>query len=342
MSKRNRLTIGEKRQICVFSEENPMTTHKSISEIFTNKFGKSISRPTITKILAKKRSLMAIPEKYQDAKRSRHPLEILLEDEIYQEVESRLQWAPMTCKDVQFLAKNMSKNTVKYGNYFESFKFDVRWVQSWKKVYEVGYGKMKGNRKIIPLGKIRQAKAKGRRAMQNFLPRNILNSDTTAVYPMKNGMYSLQLRSSNQSVNNGDIHTRISVNSLVNVTGTISDHFLIVRSFSKDLPKERRIGSDFKIGNPNKGGFVRRIYQGDNGERIIIYRNSSAWNNQFIFRDYMRLISEKLTREYPNELFLLFLDNFKGHKLVDYGEFPNIQVEWLEPNMTGYYQPLGE
>ena len=27
MSKRNRLTLGEKRQICVFSEENPMTTH---------------------------------------------------------------------------------------------------------------------------------------------------------------------------------------------------------------------------------------------------------------------------------------------------------------------------
>ena len=142
MSKRNRLTIGEKRQICVFSEENPMTTHKSISEIFTNKFEKSISRPTIAKILAKKRSLMAIPEKYQDVKRSRHPLEILLEDEIYKEVESRLQWAPMTCKDVQFLAKNMSNNTVKYGNYFESFKFDVRWVQSWKKVYEVGYGTM--------------------------------------------------------------------------------------------------------------------------------------------------------------------------------------------------------
>ena len=60
MSNRNRLIIGEKRQICVFSEENPMTTHKSIAEIFTNKLGKSISRLTITKILAKKRSLMAI------------------------------------------------------------------------------------------------------------------------------------------------------------------------------------------------------------------------------------------------------------------------------------------
>ena len=342
MSKRNRLTLGEKRQICVFSEENPMTTHKSIAEIFTAKLGKSIARSTVTKILTKKRSLMAIPEKYRCVKVARNPLEILLEDEIFQEFESRLKWAPMTSKDVQFLAKNLSQNTAKYGNHFESFKFDVKWVQKWKKIYEVGFGKIKGNRKIIPVGKIRDAQAKGRRAMQNFLPRNVLNSDTTAVYPMKNGMYSLQSRSSNQSVNVGDIHTRISVNSLVNVTGTISEHFQIVRSFSRDLPNDRKIGYDLKVGNPNKDGFVRRIYQGDNGGKIILYRNSSAWNNNNIFRDYMRIISEKLAREYPNEVFLLFLDNFKGHKLVDYGEFPNIQVEWLEPNMTGYYQPLGE
>ena len=39
MSKRNRLTLGEKRQICVFYEENPMTTHKSMAEIFTAKLG---------------------------------------------------------------------------------------------------------------------------------------------------------------------------------------------------------------------------------------------------------------------------------------------------------------
>ena len=140
MSKRNRLTIGEKRQICVFSEENPLTTHKSIAEIFSNKLGKSILRPTVTKILTKKRSLMAIPEKYQSVKITRHPLQILLEDEICQEVESRLQWAPMTFKDVQFLAKNLSKNTVKYGNHFENFKFDVKWLRTWKKIYEVDYG----------------------------------------------------------------------------------------------------------------------------------------------------------------------------------------------------------
>ena len=55
MSKRIRLTLGEKRQICVFSEENPMTTHKSIADIFTAKLGKSIARSTtvgnFTKIL---------------------------------------------------------------------------------------------------------------------------------------------------------------------------------------------------------------------------------------------------------------------------------------------------
>ena len=59
---------------------------------------------------------MAIPEKYQSVKIARDPLQILLEDEICQEFESRLQWAPMTFKHVQFLAKNLSRNTVKYGN----------------------------------------------------------------------------------------------------------------------------------------------------------------------------------------------------------------------------------
>ena len=110
MSKRNRLTIGEKRQICVFSEENPLTTHKSIAEIFSNKLGKSILRPTVTKILTKKRSLMAIPEKYQSVKITRHPLQILLEDEICQEVESRLQWAPI----VEGYVENFRKQNAKF------------------------------------------------------------------------------------------------------------------------------------------------------------------------------------------------------------------------------------
>ena len=98
---------------------------------------------------------MAIPEKYQSVKITRHPLQILLEDEICQEVESRLQWAPMTFKDVQFLAKNISRNTVKYGNHFENFKFDVKWLRTWKKIYEVDYGKIKGNRKIARAKKIK-------------------------------------------------------------------------------------------------------------------------------------------------------------------------------------------
>jgi hypothetical protein len=72
-------------------------------------------------------------------------------------------------------------------------------------------------------------------------------------------------------------------------------------------------------------------------QRGFHYRNNKkAWMNAELFEEWLKSIDQAMRRD--NRHIILLLDNFSGHSVVY--EPTNIRVEFFEPNMTSFIQPL--
>ncbi|XP_025103782.1 tigger transposable element-derived protein 4-like [Pomacea canaliculata] len=84
MSRKRRLfclTVEQKREICVFHDQNPSKTQKEIADIFTRRFGQPVSRRTVGDILSGKPKWLA--NQSRDAKRLRQGKHAELEDALH-------------------------------------------------------------------------------------------------------------------------------------------------------------------------------------------------------------------------------------------------------------------
>ena len=133
--KRLRLTVGQKRQICIFQRDHPNLTQEKIAEIFTGVFENPVNRSTVSKILVQRDRFLNAPENYADAAKLKSPDELKLSDEIFNEFCLKSsQGVKMKAKDVKELAISLSQQE-KYGDYFKNHKFAASWVARWKKAY---------------------------------------------------------------------------------------------------------------------------------------------------------------------------------------------------------------
>ena len=119
-------------------------------------------------------------------------------------------------------------------------------------------------------------------------------------------------------------------------------HYGILKNFPSNLPSTIKVISTKQSNLPVKnGGYVKKIYQTENGEKIPLYRNNKAWLTQMVHLDFIKDFSDEIAEKKPGKKVLLILDNFSGHK-VDYDQFSNLEVRFLRPNMTPYIQPLDQ
>ena len=134
--KRLRLTVGQKRQICIFQRDHPNLTQEKIAEIFTGIFENPVNRSTVSKILVKRDRFLNAPENHNDAaKLMKSPIELQLRDEIFNEFcRKSSEGVKITFKDVKELAISLSQQE-KYGDYFKNHKFANNWITKWKKAY---------------------------------------------------------------------------------------------------------------------------------------------------------------------------------------------------------------
>ena len=258
--------------------------------------------------------------------------EILLYEEIYKEFLNRIQYSPVTMEILQLIIKELADHE-KYEGFFSNFVFGEQWIRRWKGIYGVRYKKIKGNRKLIPAEDIENAQKNIAEKMTHYRPEVVYNSDTSAVNPHFNGSYSLQPKSGHFVIKKGDAKKRISINSVANSTGTGNLSYLIVKNFNSKFPAHRCVETK------KHALFWRKTYISENGDIMLIYRNTKAWLTKAIHEDFMAYFSEKCYEKYGTEKVLLILDNFSGHK-IDYTRFPNIEALFLPPNLTGYMQPL--
>ena len=326
------LNVGQRKEIIKFRNENPTISYRKMAAFFAEKWHKNVNRGHIERAIVKSEKILAIPKKMNKMERLPTDSEILLYEEVYKEFLVRIQYSPVTMEILQLIIKELAVHE-KYRGDFSNFVFGEQWIRRWKDIYGVRYKKIKGNRKLIPAVDIENAQKNIAEKITQYRPEVVYNSDTSAVNPHFNGSYSLQPSSGHFVIKKGDAKKRISINSVANSTGTVNLSYLIVKNFNSKFPAHRCV--EIK----KHALFWRKTYISENGDIMLIYRNTKAWLTKAIHEDFMAYFSEKCYQKYGNEKVLLILDNFSGHK-IDYSRFPNIDVQFLPPNLTGYMQPL--
>ena len=92
-----------------------------------------------------------------------------------------------------------------------------------------------------------------------------------------------------------------------------------------------------KIKKPDGSEFIleRRVF-----DHFCLYNNSKAWMTGELFQWEMERLSNYLKIKFPNQRFLLALDNASSHKIPQ--KFDNLELEYFMPGTTGILQPLDQ
>ena len=341
------LKITQKKEILKFHEENPGYSYRKLADIFSEKLGKKLNHSHIYRAIKNSERILKVTGKMEKRKKMVSQIMVRFMQEVYDEFLKRINFAPVTTEILLSIAVEIAENNSEYRESFSKngkIDFSPDWVATWKQSHGVRWKKIKGERKFFPAADIETAQKDTARIIDQYPQKYVFNSDTSNIHPKYNGAYSLQPAKKQFHIKKGDNKSRVSVNSMVNGTGCFNNSYLIVKNYSRDLTTERSIITEIpekrlKYGNPMKGGFERRTYLCEDGTEILIYRNKNAWVTKKIHEDYMKIFNQMVLDKYGNVKVLLILDNFSGHK-IDYSQFPNIDIHFLPPNLTGYMQPL--
>ena len=76
MSKRDVLTLKDKKEICIFKEHNPQATLARLIEFVEQRFEKRTTHSTLRRVLVKKDSYLNLenaPDNHQRIRQAKHP-----------------------------------------------------------------------------------------------------------------------------------------------------------------------------------------------------------------------------------------------------------------------------
>lgn len=238
----------------------------------------------------------------------------------------------MTVDQISIVALRVqSKDKYKNVPSVQRLKFSNKWWLKFSKNRGLGFRKICGNRKLIPVKELDEEKKRLPDIMKEFPDSSIFNYDETGVHLDYNGSYSFMPKNESIVPPKGDMKKRITFGVFSSAAGELLQPMVIDRSFSRSLVsrhiREARVGSD--------NGMKKRLYITE-GQKYEVYRQKNAWMNKAIFEDVVRKFDKEMLRR--NTTGLLLLDNFSGHR-INFAPFKNTKPVFLMANTTGYIQP---
>ena len=173
--------------------------------------------------------------------------------------------------------------------------------------------------------------------------RNILNCDESPMQQMNQNRVGF--RKKNTHYKHHGAKERLTFLPTINATGSL--HYppaFICKSkcLSKKtwkLKSRRAITKKVIVGK--KTFIVEQIkIEYKSGQRCVVYVSSSAWINSGIFHIELERLSNHLKCNYPNETFILMMDNCGGHENLP--TFDNLVYLHFKSQTTGIVQPLDQ
>ncbi|KAL5521948.1 PDC2 [Sanghuangporus sanghuang] len=186
------------------------------------------------------------------------------------------------------------------------------WVQSFLRRYGLKEVCRHGEAASVDMEKVTQERARLAKILEKYAPRDQFNFDETGLYPYAppdRGLASKQM--SGKKTNK----FRMTIGLACNADGSEKlAPFYIGKS---------RMPRCFKKVNPALRGFYYRA-------------NKTAWMTADLFEEWLKNLDQRMRHE--ERKVILLLDNFSGHTVTYQPR--NVQVEFFEPNMTLFVQPM--
>ncbi|KLO10496.1 DDE-domain-containing protein [Schizopora paradoxa] len=186
------------------------------------------------------------------------------------------------------------------------------WVQKFCRTYKLRSIKRHGEAGSVDLEAVKRERERVAKILSSFAPRDRWNMDETGLFafaPPDRGLATEQMK------------------------GKKTEKFRITLAFACNADGSER-EEPFFIG---KSKMPRCFNKQSPESRGFYYRNNkNAWMTAVFFEEWLKKIDLKMQRQ--NRHVCLLVDNFSGH-VVPYTP-TNVRLEFFEPNMTSFVQPL--
>ncbi|KAL7282003.1 hypothetical protein ACG7TL_003470 [Trametes sanguinea] len=186
------------------------------------------------------------------------------------------------------------------------------WVLKFCKAYGIRDYRRHGEAGSVNLEAVEKERDRIREICKLYKPEDIFNFDESGLFGFARpdrGLAAQQMAGKKSS------KARITVAFMCNSTGTEKLPVFYIGKYK--LPR------CFGKTGPNERGFYYR-------------NNKTAWMTSTLFEEWLKAQDREFRRQSRN--ILLWVDNFSGHE-IEY--IPtNIRLEFFEPNMTSFVQPL--
>ena len=176
-AKRNNLTLTQKKEICDYKQEHPMTTQESIADFFSRKWKVRIAR-TVGNILERKRDWTAIDPHQSKAKRARKPKFAVLE-------EALAMWLSMMQAKKAIITDAI---LIEKGKQFserlecEASSPSGGWLSRFKACQGISLRNLHGEAASVDSSIVASARTSLRETLSQYEPADIYNIDETGLF----------------------------------------------------------------------------------------------------------------------------------------------------------------
>ncbi|XP_061188027.1 uncharacterized protein LOC133196104 [Saccostrea echinata] len=126
---RGQLTMGQKREMCIFKEENPKYTMRKIRDHFQEKWNRHIGHSTVSDILKLKSKYLSLPKLRENCRRIRKTRNFDMEEKLYKWiVENNMRGVGITNNAIKEKAQSLGEEFA----VDETFSYSNGWLHCFK------------------------------------------------------------------------------------------------------------------------------------------------------------------------------------------------------------------
>ena len=304
-TKRNDITIEQKKELKQYYEENNTFTHSTIAAHFSNQWNMRLVRSTVSGIL---RSELA-DGRSAGAKRKKSVEYPHLEESLY------LYFSNIRAHNIPISDEILIAQAKIFGSMFGisdlEFKYSRGWLSNFKIRHGIKEHTLVGERGSVNIVDVK----KGRCDLQSLTSKYdldcIYNFDETALYyrlPPNKTLANCSVSGSKES------KERLTVGVCCNASGKDKVKLVVISKFARP----RCFG---KVFDPNNV--------------VHYYNNQKAWMTAAIFEDWLIKFNHKMKND--NKKVLLLVDNAASQNTEL--QLSHVSLHYLPPNTTSFLQP---
>ena len=309
--KRRRVDISasQKRDVCLYKEQHPKATQAQILVHFSNEWGVSVGRSTISDILRDKVKWLSVSKDCGDVLRAKTAMHIPMESALY------TWFADVRGRGLAISDDMMITKAKEYGQKLgvTDFQYSRGWLAGFKKRHGIRLYKCHGEAGSAQATVVQAGREQLREDLRDFSPRDVYNFDETGLFYRLEPNATLATAPVPGKKKSKD---RLSVGLCSNADGS-------------DKLKPVVIG---KAAKPRcfSGGFDPSVY-------AEYYSNKTAWMVTSVFQTWLQGFDRRM--RLAKRQVCLLMDNATSHSTQGL-KLTNITVKFLPPNTTAHIQPL--